>query len=153
MKVTNVGNNKNTAFIEVNGKKIQADLVIGADGIHSKVSDSLFGKKEIIYTGNVAWRMLIPVEELPENLILPDTTVWLGPNKHFVTYHVNGGKSINCVCLVEQDGWLNESWSEKGEIGELKKEPTKVGIEQLKLYCSMLIQILYINGLFTIVSQ
>ena len=121
MKVTNVGNNKNSAFIEVDGKKIQADLVIGADGIHSKVSDSLFGKKEIIYTGNVAWRMLIPVEELPENLILPDTTVWLGPNKHFVTYHVNGGKSINCVCLVEQDGWLNESWSEKGEIGELKR--------------------------------
>ena len=121
MKVTNVGNNKNSAFIEVDGKEIQADLVIGADGIHSKVSDSLFGKKEIIYTGNVAWRMLIPVEELPENLILPDTTVWLGPNKHFVTYHVNGGKSINCVCLVEQDGWLNESWSEKGEIGELKR--------------------------------
>ena len=121
MKVTNVGNNKKSAFIEVDGKKIQADLVIGADGIHSKVSDSLFGKKEIIYTGNVAWRMLIPVEELPENLILPDTTVWLGPNKHFVTYHVNGGKSLNCVCLVEQDGWLNESWSEKGEIGELKR--------------------------------
>ena len=121
MKVTNVGNNKNSAFIEVDGKKIQADLVIGADGIHSKVSDSLFGKKEIIYTGNVAWRMLIPVEILPENLILPDTTVWLGPNKHFVTYHVNGGKNLNCVCLVEQDGWFNESWSEKGEIGELKR--------------------------------
>ena len=121
MKVTNVGNKKNSAFIEVDGKEIQADLVIGADGIHSKVSDSLFGKKEIIYTGNVAWRMLIPVETLPENLILPHTTVWLGPNKHFVTYHVNGGKSINCVCLVEQDGWLNESWSEKGEIGELKR--------------------------------
>ncbi len=121
MKVTNVGNKKNSAFIEVDGKEIQADLVIGADGIHSKVSDSLFGKKEIIYTGNVAWRMLIPVEILPENLILPDTTVWLGPNKHFVTYHVNGGKNLNCVCLVEQDGWFNESWSEKGEIEELKK--------------------------------
>ena len=121
MKVTNVGNNKNSAFIEVDGKEIRADLVIGADGIHSKVSDSLFGKKEIIYTGNVAWRMLIPVEILPENLILPDTTVWLGPNKHFVTYHVNGGKNLNCVCLVEQDGWFNESWSEKGEIEELKK--------------------------------
>ena len=65
--------------------------------------------------------MLIPVEILPENLILPDTTVWLGPKKHFVTYHVNGGKNLNCVCLVEQDGWFNESWSEKGEIEELKK--------------------------------
>ena len=121
MKVTSVGNNKNSAFIEVEGKEIEADLVIGADGIHSKVSDSLFGKKEIVFTGNVAWRMLIPVNLLPKNLILPDTTVWLGPNKHFVTYHVNGGKNLNCVCLVEQDGWLNESWSEKGDIEELKR--------------------------------
>ncbi len=121
MKVTSVGNNKNSAFIEVDEKKIEADLIIGADGIHSKVSDSLFGKKEIIFTGNVAWRMLIPVDSLPKNLIFPDTTVWLGPNKHFVTYHVNGGKNLNCVCLVEQDGWLNESWSEKGDIEELKR--------------------------------
>ena len=121
MKVTSVGNNKNSAFIEVDEKKIEADLIIGADGIHSKVSDSLFGKKEIIFTGNVAWRMLIPVDLLPKNLIFPDTTVWLGPNKHFVTYHVNGGKNLNCVCLVEQDGWLNESWSEKGDIEELKR--------------------------------
>ena len=119
-QVNKVGNKENCAFIEVAGKEIEADIVIGADGIHSMVSNTLFGEKERAFTGNVAWRMLIPVESLPKDLILPDTTVWLGPKKHFVTYHVNGGRNINCVCLVEQEGWKSESWSEKGEIKDLK---------------------------------
>jgi salicylate hydroxylase len=119
-QVNKVGNKESCAFIEVAGKEIEADIVIGADGIHSMVSNTLFGEKERAFTGNVAWRMLIPVESLPKDLILPDTTVWLGPKKHFVTYHVNGGRNINCVCLVEQEGWKSESWSEKGEIKDLK---------------------------------
>ena len=81
----------------------------------------IFEKKESSFTGNVAWRMLIPVDLLPRDLILPDTTVWLGPKKHFVSYHVSGGKNLNCVCLVEQDGWTNESWSERGNIEDLRE--------------------------------
>jgi salicylate hydroxylase len=119
-QVNKVGNKESCAFIEVAEKEIEADIVIGADGIHSMVSNTLFGEKERAFTGNVAWRMLIPVESLPKDLILPDTTVWLGPKKHFVTYHVNGGRNINCVCLVEQEGWKSESWSEKGDINDLK---------------------------------
>ncbi len=119
-KVTNVGNEDNKAYIEVNEKKIWADIVIGADGIHSIVRDILFERKDSAFTGNVAWRLLISIENLPKNLVLPDTTVWLGPKKHFVSYHVSGGKNINCVCLVEQDGWTTESWFEKGNIDDLR---------------------------------
>ena len=121
MKVIDVGNEENKAYIKINEEKIKADIVIGADGIHSVVREKLFEKKESSFTGNVAWRMLIPVDSLPRALILPDTTVWLGPKKHFVSYHVSGGKNLNCVCLVEQDGWTNESWSERGNIEDLRE--------------------------------
>ena len=121
MKVIDVGNEENKAYIKINEEKIKADIVIGADGIHSVVREKLFEKKESSFTGNVAWRMLIPVDSLPRDLILPDTTVWLGPKKHFVSYHVSGGKNLNCVCLVEQDGWTNESWSERGNIEDLRE--------------------------------
>ena len=121
MKVIDVGNEENKAYIKINEEKIKADIVIGADGIHSVVREKIFEKKESSFTGNVAWRMLIPVDSLPRDLILPDTTVWLGPKKHFVSYHVSGGKNLNCVCLVEQDGWTNESWSERGNIEDLRE--------------------------------
>ena len=121
MKVIDVGNEENKAYIKINEEKIKADIVIGADGIHSVVREKLFEKKESSFTGNVAWRMLIPVDLLPRDLILPDTTVWLGPKKHFVSYHVSGGKNLNCVCLVEQEGWKNESWSERGNIEDLRE--------------------------------
>ena len=121
MKVIDVGNEENKAYIKINEEKIKADIVVGADGIHSIVREKIFEKKESSFTGNVAWRMLIPVDLLPRDLILPDTTVWLGPKKHFVSYHVSGGKNLNCVCLVEQDGWTNESWSERGNIEDLRE--------------------------------
>ena len=121
MKVIDVGNEENKAYIKINEEKIKADIVIGADGIHSIVREKIFEKKESSFTGNVAWRMLIPVDLLPRDLILPDTTVWLGPKKHFVSYHVSGGKNLNCVCLVEQEGWKNESWSERGNIEDLRE--------------------------------
>lgn len=121
MKVIDVGNEENKAYIKINEEKIKADIVIGADGINSVVREKLFKKKESSFTGNVAWRMLIPVDLLPRDLILPDTTVWLGPKKHFVSYHVSGGKNLNCVCLVEQEGWKNESWSERGNIEDLRE--------------------------------
>ena len=121
MKVIDVGNEENKAYIKINEEKIKADIVIGADGIHSVVREKLFEKKESSFTGNVAWRMLIPVDLLPRDLILPDTTVWLGPKKHFVSYHVSGGKNLNCVCLVEQEGWKNENWSERGNIEDLRE--------------------------------
>lgn len=105
-----------------NRGEIQADVLIGADGIHSAVRTGLFGDDAPSFTGNVAWRALVPASRLPKGLIAPMATVWWGPGKHFVHYYVRRGELVNCVCVVEKDGWTTESWTEPGDLAELKAD-------------------------------
>ncbi len=98
-----------------------ADLLIGADGIRSVVRESLFGAESPRFTGNVAWRALVPASRLPDGMVRPVATAWWGPGSHFVHYFVRGGEMVNCVCVVEKRGWEVESWNERGSHEELKQ--------------------------------
>ena len=98
------------------------DVLIGADGIHSVVRAHLWGDEQPRFTGNVAWRALVPAERLPSGLIRPMSTAWWGPHKHFVHYYVRGGALVNCVCVVEKAGWEIESWTERGALSELRAD-------------------------------
>jgi salicylate hydroxylase len=104
------------------GSVHEGDLAVGADGIHSVIRSALWGEEQPRFTGNVAWRALVPVERLPEGLVPPMATVWWGPHKHFVHYYVRGGALLNCVCVVEKKGWEVESWTERGDYQELKSD-------------------------------
>ena len=96
--------------------------LVGADGIHSTVRADLFGSSSPTFTGNVAWRALVPVERLPAGMVRPVTTAWWGPRRHFVHYYVRGGALVNCVCVVEKRGWEVESWTQRGELPELQAD-------------------------------
>lgn len=97
-------------------------VLIGADGIHSTIRAGLFGQESPVFTGNVAWRGLIPADRFPTGLIPPVAGVWWGPGKHFVHYYVRRGELVNCVCVVEKAGWEVESWNERGDHSELKRD-------------------------------
>ncbi|MDA0272618.1 MAG: FAD-dependent monooxygenase [Proteobacteria bacterium] len=101
---------------------LQGDLLIGADGIHSVIRAGLWGEAKPRFTGNTAWRALVPAASLPEGLIRPMSTVWWGPGKHFVHYYVRSGELVNCVCVVGKKGWEVESWTEPGDYHELKSD-------------------------------
>lgn len=103
------------------GRRIEADVVIGADGIHSVVRESMFGPASPRFTGHVAWRGLIDAEtidaDVPKNVV-----AWWGPARHFVHYFVRDGRLINCVAVVEQKAWQSESWVESGDAAALIDE-------------------------------
>ena len=96
------------------GKQIEADVIIGADGIKSVVRQSLFGPDKATFTGNVAWRFMVPTSDLPPGLVDPAVTNWLGPGAHVVHYYVRRGEVVNVVAVMESDAWTEESWSHRG---------------------------------------
>lgn len=116
------GNIFNVKF--TNGRTTKADWVIGADGIHSVIRSSLSPINErdnARFTGNVAWRGLIPTEKLtsPPG---PFAHLTMGPNAHLVFYYVKNGRYLNYVAVTERDDWREESWTSKGELYELLQD-------------------------------
>ncbi|MDO8768571.1 MAG: FAD-dependent monooxygenase [Burkholderiaceae bacterium] len=93
------------------GRKVQGDILIGADGVHSKIRPALFGSDEIQFTGMVAWRTLIPMKALPERFARSVAVNWVGPGGHIVHYPVQGGKIMNFVGTLEGNNWASRPWS------------------------------------------
>jgi salicylate hydroxylase len=121
-KVSGFDQDANGVRLLAGGETVAGELLVGADGIHSLVRSALWGDEKPSFTGNIAWRALVPVEQLPEGLIRPMSTAWWGPGKHFVHYYVRGGSMVNCVCVVEKDGWEVESWTAPGDYAELQSD-------------------------------
>jgi salicylate hydroxylase len=105
-----------------NGKRFAGDALIGADGVHSMVRKKLFGPDRPRFTGEIAWRGLIPVARLPERMRARLTSNWIGPSGSVTVYPVRRGELLNFVGLVERDDWRVESWIEQGSIGECERD-------------------------------
>ncbi len=101
------------------GTRFEADLIVGADGIHSAVRDAIWGKTESKFTGHMCWRALVPVEQHPLPFVSPDASFWMGPKAHIVTYYVKGGAAVNIVAVNESPDWVAESWTEPSTREEL----------------------------------
>lgn len=88
----------------------EADLIIGADGVRSVVRGALFGTGDLRWTGHQCYRALVPTGGVVD-YVNPDSTFWMGPNAHVVTYYVKGGEMVNIVAVTEASEWVDESWS------------------------------------------
>ncbi len=118
-KCTGVRNRGSSAVLRfANGSEVESDIVIGADGIHSPVRESLYGKLPARFTGVVCWRGLVPRGAVPEGTISPDMGAWLGPKSTIVTYYVRRGELINWACFYEAHDWKEETWKTHGDPKE-----------------------------------
>ncbi|GGB52944.1 FAD-dependent oxidoreductase [Blastomonas aquatica] len=103
------------------GQTMNADLIIGADGIHSRVRTALFGADTARFTGHVAWRALIAVAKDDPAAPPAGVGAWLGPRRHAVTYRVRPGL-INFVGVTEQTDWREEGWNLPGDPARLRAD-------------------------------
>ena len=104
------------------GTEASGDILIGADGIHSVVRSQLQGETPARFTGNIAWRLVVPASPELKKLVPPSATIWVGPGRHAVTYYLRRGELINFVGVVERDDWQKESWTEPGEVQQLRSD-------------------------------
>ena len=104
------------------GATADAPVVIGADGVQSRVRFAVFGADRPEFTGIVCWRVLVPRERVPENIRMRVGTNWVGPGGHVVHYPVRGGTLLNLVGLMERDDWRVESWTVQGSKDEFHND-------------------------------
>ncbi|MFI7583450.1 FAD-dependent monooxygenase [Kocuria sp. M1N1S27] len=104
------------------GSTATADLVIGADGVHSVVRAAVAVAGEAEASGMCAYRALVPADQAPAFARRAAQTLWIGPDHHLVHYPVSGGRYINIVAFAPADGFTDESWSTKATVEELLAE-------------------------------
>jgi len=103
------------------GREFVGDVLVGADGIKSAIRPRIVGADNPVYTGQAAWRVVVPTERLPAGLMPHVVTVWCGPKNHAVVYYVRGGSLLNFVGCHER-AWEEESWTARRPWAELQQD-------------------------------
>ena len=115
-KLVAIEQNKSTAtLIFSNGSRVEALLVVGADGIHSIVRETLFGAEQPCFTGRVAYRTTYP-RVLLNRMAVDERAKWWGPDRHVVHYFTTASKDeIYFIAVIPEPNFLVESWSARGD--------------------------------------
>src|SRR6516165_5178667 len=92
------------------GGEIEADIIVGADGIHSPVRASLFGPDAPRFTGKICYRSVIPAGDVRGAPPATEGAQWFGPHGTIVLYPLRGEELVNVVCHYDDDGYRHESW-------------------------------------------
>lgn len=101
------------------GAAFDADVIIGADGVKSRVRDILFKTEKPSFTGQVAWRGLVPSDHVAEDMRFDTPGIHIGPKKLFMRYPVRANTLTNYAAFVELYGWEDESWTIPSSRAEL----------------------------------
>src|SRR4051794_25886831 len=103
-----------------NGERAQADVVIGADGVHSVVREAMLGAEAPRFTGRVAYRTVFATRLLNGLDVYP-CIKWWGPDRHIVSYFVNPRRDeLYFVTSTPEPEFSIESWSAKGDLATLR---------------------------------
>jgi salicylate hydroxylase len=97
---------ENTGVHTSAGQVYSGDLIVAADGLWSRCREEFVGgKDEPIATGDLAYRIVLDVEQIADPKLralveVPEVRFWVGPGAHVVAYSLRGGRMFNVVLLV-----------------------------------------------------
>jgi 2-polyprenyl-6-methoxyphenol hydroxylase-like FAD-dependent oxidoreductase len=131
-----------TMLAFANGTQVEAEIVIGADGVRSVIRQALYGDDNPTYTGQMVWRVLLNGTDVPEEVLEPTGHIqWVGPGCHLLAYYIRGTKLVNIVTQEDTDKWVEEGWSTRGDPDEMRlsfpnPEPRLAKLLSLVTECS-----------------
>jgi salicylate hydroxylase len=116
-----------------NGKQIEGDVVIGADGIRSRIRAALWDDENPVFTGQIAWRALLNGKDLPADILGPSgARAWMGPDHYCVSYFLRGRDLINVVLRGKSDEWAEESWTAQDDPDVVRAKFAPLACDRLK---------------------
>jgi len=98
----------------------KAAAVVGADGLWSKTRSSLLGNHKPRISGHIAYRAVLPADEVPEENRRNEVILWAGPRTHLVHYPLHRGEIFNLVAVFHSDRY-EEGWDVFGDVEELNR--------------------------------
>lgn len=98
-----------------NGDCETAEILVGADGLHSQLRPVLNRQGAPFFTGQVAWRAIVAGADIS------GVELYMGPGRHVVTYPLRGGALTNIVAVEERATWADEGWHHTCDPSELRR--------------------------------
>ncbi|EME78876.1 uncharacterized protein MYCFIDRAFT_43498 [Pseudocercospora fijiensis CIRAD86] len=89
-------------LIFADGTAEKASILVGCDGIHSKVRTTMFGPKsnlsKAVFYGSIVYRAVLSMSQLVSEIgeSARSAQILMGPGGYLITYPVNSGKNVNC---------------------------------------------------------
>ncbi len=102
------------------GTTHEGAALIGADGLWSKVREQLVGDGKPRVSGHIAYRAVLPTEEVPDHIRQDNVVLWAGPKTHLVHYPLHRGDIYNLVAVFHSDRY-EEGWDTFGDPDELNR--------------------------------
>ncbi|HEY7597100.1 MAG TPA: FAD-dependent monooxygenase [Actinophytocola sp.] len=100
------------------GATVDADLVIGADGIRSAIRGHLLADQPR-FSGQAVFRGVVDAAELPALVAEGKVLIWMGPGQHCVCYPISAGRLVSFAASTAAGDWRAESWSAGAATADL----------------------------------
>ena len=100
------------------GETHEGAALIGADGLWSVIREQLVGDGPPRVSGHIAYRAVLPIDEVPDRYPRDDVVLWAGPKTHLVHYPLHRGEIFNLVAVFHSDRY-EEGWDTYGDPQEL----------------------------------